>query len=204
MNVYVESNFVLELVLSQEQKSSCERILELAEKRRVRLGIPAYSLAEPLEKINRLRGERERLSRELDASFVQIRRNAALSTRMPETQAFLRACTQAEEASYESFRQRLLESACLLPLNSAVFLRATQARDLLALSQHDALVFSSIEYDLRDSETKPLRESCFLNRNNRDFQNNIDLKSILEKRACRLIPNFDDGLQYVQARLGND
>ena len=31
MNVYVESNFVLELALLQEQSGSCEEILSLAE-----------------------------------------------------------------------------------------------------------------------------------------------------------------------------
>ena len=49
MNVYVESNFVLELAFLQEQCSSCEKILSLCEARRIQLLIPAYSLAEPYE-----------------------------------------------------------------------------------------------------------------------------------------------------------
>ena len=53
MNVYVESNFVLELALLQEQSSSCEEILSLSEDGRIRLVLPAYSLIEPYETLIR-------------------------------------------------------------------------------------------------------------------------------------------------------
>ena len=53
MNVYVESNFVLELALLQEQSASCEEILGLCEAGRVQLVVPAYSLAEPYETLVR-------------------------------------------------------------------------------------------------------------------------------------------------------
>jgi hypothetical protein len=49
VNVYVESNFVLELALLQEQHASCEDILRLCEAGKAQLIIPAYSLAEPHE-----------------------------------------------------------------------------------------------------------------------------------------------------------
>ena len=49
MNVYVESNFVLELALLQEQSASGEAILRLGEEHRVHLVVPAYALVEPYE-----------------------------------------------------------------------------------------------------------------------------------------------------------
>ena len=49
MNVYVESNFVLELALLQEQFASCEKMLGLCRSGDIPLVIPAYSLAEPYE-----------------------------------------------------------------------------------------------------------------------------------------------------------
>jgi hypothetical protein len=49
LNVYVETNFVLELVLAQEQQASCEEILALSEEGSLRLVIPSYSLVEPYE-----------------------------------------------------------------------------------------------------------------------------------------------------------
>jgi hypothetical protein len=49
MNIYVETNFVLELVFEQEQHISCEQMLALCESGRSPLIIPAYCLAEPHE-----------------------------------------------------------------------------------------------------------------------------------------------------------
>jgi hypothetical protein len=53
VNIYVETNFVLELVFEQEQFKSCEEILLLSEQKLATLIIPAYSLAEPHEKLIR-------------------------------------------------------------------------------------------------------------------------------------------------------
>jgi predicted nucleic acid-binding protein len=48
MNVYVESNFVLELTLSQEQHESCEKILELCLTGPHSLVLPAFCIPESL------------------------------------------------------------------------------------------------------------------------------------------------------------
>jgi len=53
VNIYVETNFVLELAFEQEQCSSCNQILQLCEAGRANLVVPAYSLAEPHEKLSR-------------------------------------------------------------------------------------------------------------------------------------------------------
>ena len=47
MTVYVESNFVLEQALQQEQSESCDSLVRLAEAGDISLVIPAFSLAEP-------------------------------------------------------------------------------------------------------------------------------------------------------------
>ncbi len=47
MTVYVESNFVLEQALQQEQSDSCDAIVNLAVSGDISLVIPAFSLAEP-------------------------------------------------------------------------------------------------------------------------------------------------------------
>ena len=60
MNVYVESNFVLELALLQEQSASGEAILRLGEEHRVHLVVPAYALVEPYETLARRHKQREK------------------------------------------------------------------------------------------------------------------------------------------------
>jgi len=53
VRIYVETNLVLELAFQQEQFASCEKILQLCEAGQAQLVIPAYSLAEPHEKLSR-------------------------------------------------------------------------------------------------------------------------------------------------------
>ena len=47
MTAYVESNFVLEHALQQEQSDACNGILDLAASGRISLVAPAFSLSEP-------------------------------------------------------------------------------------------------------------------------------------------------------------
>lgn len=53
MNVYAETNFVLELSFEQEQSPSCLEILNLCINKEINLIIPAFCLTEPLEKLHR-------------------------------------------------------------------------------------------------------------------------------------------------------
>ena len=72
MTVYVETNFVLELALGQEQADSCREIFHLAESDNLVLAIPAYSLMEPYEKLIRDAQRRQSLANELDRSLPSL------------------------------------------------------------------------------------------------------------------------------------
>lgn len=63
MIIYVESNFVLELAFLQEQFESCEKILSICEKELGTLIVPAFSLAEPLEKLHRQKNFRQEIKK---------------------------------------------------------------------------------------------------------------------------------------------
>ena len=54
MTVFVESNFVLEIALGQEQAAAAEAILQLAEHGTLNLRIPAFALSEPFSTVGRL------------------------------------------------------------------------------------------------------------------------------------------------------
>ena len=87
MNIYVETNFILELVFEQEQLTSCEQILALCEAGRSRLIIPAYCLAEPHEKLTRQAGSRRELQRNLETELRQLARTASY-TRVSKNAVF--------------------------------------------------------------------------------------------------------------------
>jgi predicted nucleic acid-binding protein len=68
MRVYVESNFLLELVLEQEQHHACEELLTLAASRTIELALPAFALIEPYESMVRDERDGSLLAQSLRAS----------------------------------------------------------------------------------------------------------------------------------------
>ncbi len=81
MNVYVESNFVLEHALEQEEYDSCAEIIQLASRRQVTLLIPAFSLAEPYQAIAGKAKVRLRLGEELRAQLGELARQVETTSR---------------------------------------------------------------------------------------------------------------------------
>ena len=201
VNVYVESNFVLELALLQEQSTSCEGILELCEASRVRLIVPAYSLTEPYETLTRRHQQRRSMKEDLDNEFRLIARTAPLSERLrgfKDLTALLISVAQQETQRLENVRSRLLEAAEIIPLDTPVLAASNQYQRAHDLSPQDALVYSSV---LSHLKRVPAPQSCFLNRNSKDF----DDQNIVDELAgynCKLLPRFDSGYSFISAALG--
>ena len=79
MRVYVETNFVLELVLEQEDGPACESILRSAEIASITLALPAFSLAEAASSLARRHDWRRLTSEDKTGSeLLQLRSSAAL------------------------------------------------------------------------------------------------------------------------------
>lgn len=74
MNVFVETNFVLELALEQQESPSCERLLALAAENAIRLLLPAYSFIEPHETLTRRHRDRETLRSQISNELAQLAR----------------------------------------------------------------------------------------------------------------------------------
>lgn len=66
MIVFVESNFVLEIALLQEESDHAAAILDLALRGRVDLRIPSLALCEPFTTLTRRRLERDSLLRSVE------------------------------------------------------------------------------------------------------------------------------------------
>src|ERR1035438_3259623 len=72
MTVYVESNFVLEQSLQQEECDSCAEIIDLASNGRIMLAVPAFSLAEPHVAILGKERARSRLGNDLRKQLFEL------------------------------------------------------------------------------------------------------------------------------------
>ncbi|HUP24938.1 MAG TPA: PIN domain-containing protein [Thermoanaerobaculia bacterium] len=203
MNVYVETNFVLELALIQEQQASCEAILRLSEAGRIRLAIPAYSLVEPYEVLVRRHRQRRQMKIDLDAEVGQMIRTATYSERLSGFQdltALLIDSADEEAKRLEEVRRRLLTSCASIPLNAECLDAAARYQGVHDLSPQDALVYSSVISHLAQADSSV---NCFLNRNSKDFDD-PDIVDELRSHACKLIPRFDDGLEYVRNHIGSE
>ncbi|TVP67030.1 MAG: PIN domain-containing protein [Nodularia sp. (in: Bacteria)] len=200
MNIYVETNFLLELVFQQEQSASCEQILQFCEAKLASLIIPAYSLAEPHEKLTRQAKSRKDLQQVLDTELRQLARSASYTTRINSIQDIARLLVQSSEEERQRFvayRDRLLKSAEVISLSADILREAATSEDPYDLSPQDALVYSSVISHLRQNQSQV---SCFLNRNSKDFDN-PDIVDQLNRFNCRMIPRFDHGYGFIKSQL---
>lgn len=201
MNVYVETNFVLELAFEQEQCESCEQLILLAESRRIRLILPAYCLAEPHEKLIRQKKSRNDLLSSASTVFKQLVRTTSLTPKVRDIQQDLSAVivqsNEEESKRFAVYRERLLTISEIIPLTAPILSDAIDAETALDLPAQDALVYASIMSHLRQHGKSA---SCLLNKNTKDFDA-PDIVSELAKYDCQLIPRFDQGLNYVSKQL---
>ena len=200
MNIYVETNFVLELVFEQEQSKSCEQILQLAETEQVKLILPAYSIAEPHEKLNRQATKRKKLQNELNIELRQLSRSKTYNSRIESIRDLARLIAQSNEEEWQRFvlyRDRLLNYAEFIALDLKVLQVAVSFEELYNLNSQDAIVLASVISHLQI--TKPNR-ACFPNKNTKDFDS-LDVVQALLELNCRMIPRFDHTLKFLQSQL---
>jgi predicted nucleic acid-binding protein len=203
VNVYVESNFVLELALLQEQHASCEEVLHLSEAGSVHLVIPAYSIAEPYETLVRRHKQRKRMKAELDDELRQLARTTAYAQRLSGFQnltVLLIDSADEEAKRLEEVQVRLLKAGEVIPLEALTLTSATQYQRIHGLSPQDAIVYASVLSHLKQHGTS---QSCFLNRNSKDFDD-PDLVEELNAHNCKLLAQFDAGYQFIISRLSQD
>jgi hypothetical protein len=201
MTVYVESNFVLEHSLQQEECDSCAEIMNLASTGRITLAVPAFSLAEPHVAISGKEKARSRLGDDLRAQLLELGRSRP-HREVPATfealASVLIARAQFERDGVRATISELLRTADVIALDVAILRSATDLQVEFGMSGQDAIVLASVLAHL-DFHTPP--ESCFLNRNSKDFDD-PDIRERLESRECKFFGNFVHGLRYVIARTG--
>ena len=174
MIVYVETNFVLQIALSQEEVASAADILLLAERGQIELAIPVFSLCEPFSTLSFREVERARLSDQLAAYATQLRRSLASSlshrdavSRVEVLPSVLIEVMREESSHLESIIERLLHTSQVLPLSSHVFEQARRYVLRYSLKIQDAIVYAAIISDLAN---RPVDDNkCFLSNDVRAF-----------------------------------
>jgi hypothetical protein len=199
MNVYVESNFVLEHALEQEECESCVQIMQLASRGVLRLVIPAFSLAEPHQAILGKAKVRSRLGDDLRTHLGELGRSRPhreIPVAFDSLAATLIARAQFEREGVRRTVSEIIETSEVIPLDAGVLRSAADMEITYGLSGQDAIVLASV---LAHLQTNPFAESCFLNRNAKDFDD-PDIRERLESLHCKFFPKFAPALAYILAR----
>lgn len=194
MRVYCETNFVLELVLGQEQSQACQDILALPG-RSIELAIPAFSLVEPFNTLVRLKIKRQDLQLDLRRQRSELARNDSYSEglrALDHSVDLLTRSIQDAETQFDQSRDRLLKAARILPLELGTLQDARIHESYL--SPGDAIVLASILTDLQNNK---VAQSCHINRNSKDF-GVPNVETQLQALGCKLIHSFEHGLKYIQ------
>ena len=183
MTVYIESNFVLEQALQQEECVSCAKLIDLASSGRILLAVPAFSLAEPHVAILGKEKARSRLSNELRHHLFELGRSKphrAVPATFEALTSVLIASAQFERDGLRDTISHLLQAAETISLDGTILRSAANIQVEFGMSGQDAIVLASVlaHLDLHDPP-----ESCFLNRNSKDFDD-PDVRATLEGRVA--------------------
>jgi hypothetical protein len=198
MIVAVESNFVLELALRQEEAADADRIVKLAETSKIQLVIPACALFEPYETlvrrskqrgdlINKLRSEIEQLAR--SANFAHLRDSSTPVT------GTLAESLKIEAGALCATIRRLADVALVLPLSDQTLKAAIDIQVQLRLQPQDAVVFASIDRFLSGQGSG---QKLFANRNSRDF---LPHEVHFQRYNCKVLPRFDDARRFIERHV---
>lgn len=200
MDVYVESNFVLELALLQEQHESCQELLDLAQVKQITLIVPAFSLAEPYETLIRNNKKRQKLSQDLKKVLSQLSRSLPYQEQIrtfEDTTAFLISSQEEQKRRLDALIEKILEVCKIIPLTAEILTEAIKYQSEYNLEPQDSIVYASVLDHIKKSDE---RQRCFLNRNSKDFDD-PDIKESLNSYDCLMLFRFDNGISYVKSKL---
>lgn len=195
MNIYVESNFLLELVLRQEEWEACEELLLFCERGGANLVIPAFAFAEPVERLIRQEKDRYRLAESVASQLRELGRSHSYQSETEALKGITSLLTRSaaeEKLRFVDVRKRVLQVAEVVPLNIDNLLQAAAYESSLKLSPQDAIIFASILHHL-SGHAAP---AYFITRDRKDFSD-AEIQDRLAQNGCKLIFGFSHGNNFI-------
>ena len=202
MIVYVESNFVLEVALEQEQSSAAEAILKLAEDGKIALIFPSFALSEPFTTVMHRNRERVELHNRLTASLGQLRRSETHKQTIRDLQPLLLILINAVNREFDLLHTTvslLLKAGKSIELDEFSLEQASNYQELFGLKPQDSIIYSTVIADMRRRASTEAK--CFLSRDKEAFSTSPGIKPELTTYNCRYIGNFRQGLDFIQHEL---
>ncbi len=197
MITYVESNFILEIALNQEQSLGAERILEFAEQELIQLSIPAFGLSEPFSRVRQRGRDRRHAVQSLDNQIRDLARSRNYAQLADTLQQVARSVVDIEfeeMARLVSVAGRVLAVANVIPITANDYAASLNFQDQFGLSPEDALVLSGVLQDLQLQSPDPPK--CFVSRDAKAFFD-PGIESLLDGMNCRYLARFPNAVDYI-------
>lgn len=195
MRIYVETNFVLELVLLQAESRACQQILELCEGGKAEIVIPAFSIVEPYWKVYSNKSKRNLFRSELQKDREQLARTSGYLSeikQIKETDAILSRVIDEEQKRFAFVRERILGQATIVSLDDNVLEKCGTYQKYFE-QYTDAVVCASV---LAHLESSMPTKACFLSKDKGDFLDPI-VEQLFIDRNCSIFSVFGEGLRYI-------
>lgn len=182
MVVYIESNFILEIVLKQKYAIPAETILQLAENGKIELVFPSFALGEAFARITK----RERVLVKIKKEWAEVIENLTIQ---------VTDITKREGDRLWTIVDRLIEAGTSIETNKTCFKGALEYQKRGVLKPQDSIIYSAVLTHIKGrSRAKP---KCFINSNYKDFKR-PDIRDELNSYNCQYEQNFAQGLNYIQ------
>ena len=153
--------------------------------------MPAFSLAEPHVAILGKEKARSKLSSDLRTHLSELGRSRphrGVPATYDALASVLIASAQFEREGLRETISELLRTSDVIALDAAILRSAAEIQVEYGMTGQDAIVLASVLAHL--NLHNPV-ESCFLNRNSKDFDD-PDVREILETRGCRFFAKFEE------------
>lgn len=197
--LYIETNFILEIVMNQQQSCFAEDIIALAENGKIEIAVPSFALIEPFWTLNNRKTMRTKsynsLSESLN-SYKQVVPSLKVSNIIDPILEDLQKTEAEQDQRFNDTISRLLQVAIILEISPDTYGQALN--NLIGLSYLDGIIYFSILDDLKNRDIHQIK--CFTSLNWKDFDF-TQIKDDLGKYNCTYIPNFEHCKKYLESKL---
>lgn len=203
MIVYVESNFVLEIALGQEQAGAASHILGMAERGVIQIVTPTFGLSEPFSSIRQRGRDRQQLQQSMRPIERELRRahhTQGLADALGPLGDAMFALESSELDRLESAIARVLDCAATVELNAQIYGAALRIRDEIDLDLEDSIIYACVLADLYQRAADIPK--CFASRDARAFFDPA-VRDQLQEYNCRYISRFPQAVEYITSVTGS-
>ena len=198
MTIYVESNFILEIALGQEESRYAMELLSKAEHGDIALAFPSFALSEPFATVTQRDRRRKAVIRSMTGLFEDFERSAPhrhIAESLNPVIRELRNVYRNEVTRLKSIVKRMLHVGRSIELDSASYQTALDNESRYGLSPQDSIIYASIVRDLATSVRTD--RSCFMSRNLKDF-GDPDIRAELASHKCQFEQSYEAGVSLVR------